>query len=109
MMSKDAVERGKEMERFVCCGERWNWRRHGNEEEASVRGLHLHLRPCDVWVVLPLRAMSGSVVSESGSVVMSVARITTKGHADVMDWPASRSPVHGQRPCCLSIHQPIHV
>lgn len=40
---------GHAAEHPTCCGEWWNWRHKGSEEEVNVSRLYYHLGPCDAW------------------------------------------------------------
>lgn len=63
-------------ERFVCCGERQNWRKNEGEEQADCEAMVLS-GPC-----LP-RVMSESVALPS--MLMLVACVTTKSPVDAHD------------------------
>lgn len=40
----------EEVESFLHCGEKRNWRKEGSEEEADMGDLHCHLGPCAIRV-----------------------------------------------------------
>lgn len=40
----------EEVESFLHCGEKRNWRKEGSEEEADMADLHCHLGPCAIRV-----------------------------------------------------------
>lgn len=64
----------------VLWGERWNWRLDCGEEQADLS---------NVWACVATEGMLGSMaLLQLGSVMMFVARVTTKGNPDAygQDW-----------------------
>lgn len=88
---------GEKVDQFENCEERQNLRHEGGEEQSDVPALpsEAMAKSQPVW-----RAMSGSVaMQQQGSVLMSVAHITTKIHEVI--------PGLG---CCLALRsQPMAV
>jgi hypothetical protein len=82
------------MEQLERYEERWNWRLEGREELPIVSG-----QLCQLGILvrsqpkLPMRVMSEFMGKQwQGSVLMSLAHITTREHGEVPGWSSCLGP-----------------